>query len=112
MNSRKLLLIVFLAVTGISLAMEFTAPLIKSGITPPSPPDNYGKQWQKIDSLENKGLPKSALEIVNKIYAQAKAEKNAAQFIKAIIHRMKFEQYIEEYSLEKALNKLNEEVKQ
>lgn len=72
---------------------------------------SYAREWKKVDSLANKGLTKSALELVQAIYDKAKAENNASQFIKAIIHRMKFEQQMEEYSLIKALNKLNEEAK-
>ncbi|MES2591160.1 MAG: alpha-2-macroglobulin family protein [Bacteroidota bacterium] len=71
----------------------------------------YSKEWKKVDSLANQGLNKSALEVVDGIYNKAKAESNASQFVKAIIHRMKFEQFIEEYSLVKALNKLKEETK-
>ena len=73
---------------------------------------NYAKEWKKVDSLTAKGLNKSALEVVAGIYDKAKAENNSPQFVKAIIHRMKFEKYIEEYSLVKALNKLNEEAKE
>lgn len=73
---------------------------------------NYVKEWKKVDSLTAKGLNKSALEVVAGIYDKAKAENNSPQFVKAIIHRMKFEKYIEEYSLVKALNKLNEEAKE
>lgn len=73
---------------------------------------SYEKEWKKVDSLTNKGLNKSALEIVNGIYDKAKVENNAGQFVKAIIHRMKFEQHMEEYSLVKALNRLNEEAKE
>lgn len=69
----------------------------------------YEKEWKKVDSLALKGLTKSALEVVTGIYNKAKSENNAPQFVKAIIHRMKFEQMMEEYSLVKALNKLNEE---
>lgn len=71
----------------------------------------YAREWKKVDSLAGKGLTKSALELVQAIYDKAKAENNAPQFVKAIIHRMKFEQSMEEYSLIKALNKLNEEAK-
>ena len=40
------------------------------------PPFPYEKTWKKIDSLmQKKGLPKSALEEVNKLYAAAKKEK-------------------------------------
>lgn len=73
---------------------------------------SYEKQWKKVDSLADKGLNKSALEVVNGIYNRAKSENNSSQFVKAIIHRMRFEQQVEEYSLVKSLNKLNEEAKE
>lgn len=69
----------------------------------------YEKEWKKVDSLESNGLTKSALEVVQGIYDKSKAESNSSQFVKAIIHRMKFEQRMEEYSLIKALNRLTEE---
>jgi uncharacterized protein YfaS (alpha-2-macroglobulin family) len=72
----------------------------------------YEKEWKKVDSLTRKGLTKSALEVVTSIYNKAKTENNAAQFVKAIIHRMSLEQRMEEYSLVKALDRLNEEAKE
>ncbi len=71
----------------------------------------YEKEWKKVDSLMANGLTKSALEVVQGIYDKSKVEKNSPQFVKAIIHRMKLEQNMEEYSLEKSLNKLEEEAK-
>src|SRR6218665_1874624 len=70
---------------------------------------SYEKEWQKVDSLAKKGLPKSALDVVQDIYNKAKAENNSSQLVKAIIHRMKFEQMIEDYSLVKSLNWLEDE---
>jgi hypothetical protein len=72
----------------------------------------YEKEWKKVDSLQNQGLIRSALEVVTGIYNKAKTENNSSQFVKAVIHRMKFEQQTQEYSLEKALNRLNEEAKE
>ena len=71
----------------------------------------YTNEWKKVDSLISKGLNKSALMVVNAIYEKAKTDRNSPQVVKSIIHRMKLEQYMEEYSLEKALVKLNEEIK-
>ncbi len=56
----------------------------------------FVEEWKKIDSLETAGLPKSALDIVQMIYDRAKVEKNTGQFVKAVIHRLKFTSYIEE----------------
>lgn len=72
--------------------------------------NNYEYEWKKVDSLIGDGLTKSALDVVNVIYEKAKAEKNAGQFVKAIIHQMKLQQDIEEYSLEKAIERLKSEV--
>jgi uncharacterized protein YfaS (alpha-2-macroglobulin family) len=71
--------------------------------------DSYDKLWKRVDSCENKGLTESALKIVNSIYAKAKLDNNASQFVKAILHRMKFESYKEEFSLEKSIFKLQDE---
>ena len=73
---------------------------------------DYETLWKKVDSCENKGLSESALKIVSSIYTKAKTENNAGQFVKAILHRMKFESYKEEFSLEKSILKLQNEVKE
>jgi uncharacterized protein YfaS (alpha-2-macroglobulin family) len=59
--------------------------------------NTYEKAWKKIDSLiQVKGLPQSALTEVNKIYTQAKQEKNDAQLIKALIYRAQLRDIKEE----------------
>ncbi len=72
--------------------------------------DTYDKLWKRADSCESKGLTESALKVVDVIYNKAKTENNAPQFVKAILHRMKFESYKEEFSLEKSIFKLRDEV--
>lgn len=71
---------------------------------------DFEKQWIKVDSLINKGLPKSALEIVNVIYDQAKAQKNAAHFVKSVIYKMKLLDNVEEDAYVKNINQLEKEV--
>lgn len=111
MYSKKSFFIVLIALASIAGAFavysyqgNYRQPLL---IFPKG--STYDKEWRKVDSLTQKGLTQSALEVVTGIYNKAKSENNAPQFVKAIIHRMKFEQQMEEYSLVKALNKLNEE---
>lgn len=70
----------------------------------------YEKEWKRVDSLTGKGLTRSALEITEAILRKAKQENNAAQVAKALIHKLKFESYIEEESYIKAINDLQEEV--
>ncbi|MFL5810565.1 MAG: alpha-2-macroglobulin family protein, partial [Flavisolibacter sp.] len=54
---------------------------------------NYEAQWKKIDELVQKNqLPKSALAEVKKIYTQAKAEKQDAQVIKALVYMIRLQE--------------------
>lgn len=69
---------------------------------------DYSDLWIKVDSLDKEGLFKSALEIVNTIFAEAKKEDNAPQVVKAVIHRMKYNAYLEEDDFVLALAELNE----
>jgi hypothetical protein len=50
------------------------------------PVKNYEKEWKNVEALTGKGLPKSALVEVKKIYALAKKEKQDAQVIKALVY--------------------------
>ena len=51
-----------------------------------TPVKTYEKEWKKVQGFAKKNLPKSAFEEVKKIYARAKAEKQDAQMIKALIY--------------------------
>ena len=61
-----------------------------------APVNNYNAQWQKIDELVKKGLTKSALEEVNKIYTAAKKSGNNVQIIKSLLYQLNLNQNIEE----------------
>ena len=88
-----------------------------NGIVPDNKPiklnrgDNYKSAWEKVDSLENKGLPKSALEIVEKIYTDAKKDNNYNQVIKSFIYKMKFNDQTDEDAFENSIYKLQDEIK-
>ncbi len=73
---------------------------------------NYEGQWKKVDSLSNLGLPKSALVIVNKIYDQAKKEKNDPQYIKAIIFRLKLKADYREDAVAASIREIKTEIKE
>ncbi|MDH7462274.1 alpha-2-macroglobulin family protein [Chitinophagaceae bacterium 26-R-25] len=61
------------------------------------PKTNYDVFWKKVDSLySKKGLTKSALDEVNKIYALAKKENLQPQIIKALIYKSGLEQNLNE----------------
>ncbi|MCK4359567.1 MAG: hypothetical protein KAW92_12680 [Candidatus Cloacimonetes bacterium] len=72
--------------------------------------ENYKELWKEVQNSESKGLPKTTLKIVERIYERAKKEKNASQFVKAVIHKMKFSVQVEEFSDIKIINNLREEV--
>lgn len=72
-------------------------------------PFNYKIHWKKVDSLENNGMVKSALEIVNTIQKSAKTENNVAQVVKTRIYQLKYKNIIEEDAFEKILTEMDEE---
>jgi uncharacterized protein YfaS (alpha-2-macroglobulin family) len=105
------LLLIATAVISIGI---FSETFTKNNLQPLSfsKGDTYEKLWKRVDSCELKGLTQSALTIVNGIYIKAKLENNAPQFVKAILHRMKFESYKEEFSLENSIFKLRDEAEE
>lgn len=56
------------------------------------PVKNYDKEWKKVEDLTQKGLPKSALVEVKKIYTLAKKEKQDAQVIKSLVYMTSLQQ--------------------
>ncbi|HLP62174.1 MAG TPA: hypothetical protein VK186_25255, partial [Candidatus Deferrimicrobium sp.] len=73
---------------------------------------DYEKWWQEADSFYSQGLPKSALEVVDKIYTAAKEKNNAAEFIKALIYKLRFIQEVEEDSPAKIHKQLTDDLAQ
>jgi hypothetical protein len=60
--------------------------------------DKYSKLWRQVDSLEKKGLPRSALKTVEEIYVWAKKDNEPVNFVKAVIHKLKYSSKIKEGS--------------
>jgi len=52
--------------------------------------EKYTELWQNVETLEVDNLPKSALEIVDEIYAKAEKANNSPQIIKALFYKSKF----------------------
>ncbi|HRG94186.1 MAG TPA: alpha-2-macroglobulin, partial [Chitinophagaceae bacterium] len=65
---------------------SFIINLISMSASSQQPVKNYTAEWKKAEAFNEKGLPKSALEVVKKIYALAKKEKQDAQLIKSLIY--------------------------
>ncbi len=71
----------------------------------------YEKEWQKVDSLESAGLPKSALEIVEVILIHAEEDNNAVQNIKAVTYKSKYLIQLEEEGDIKAMLLFEEKIR-
>ena len=71
----------------------------------------YEDEWAKIDSLQKIGLPKSALIIVEEIYADAKKNNNNDQILKSYIYRLNLRTSYEEDAIENLILELEADVK-
>ncbi len=58
--------------------------------------NDYKEEWKKVDTFDQQGLPKSALEVVEAIYKKSKTENNDNQLIKALLHKAKYLLTLEE----------------
>lgn len=109
---KKIIFIVILVIVSIAGAYRINAVQSNMQITTVvSKPNNYSKDWQKVEALEKKGLYKSALEAVDIIYKKAKAENNAPQLAKSILYHIKYTREIDEDADEKVIRYLNDELK-
>ncbi len=80
----KLLTIFLLLLTGMSVqgqTKKMTSP--------------YSADWKKADSLAAKGLYRSALDITDRIYTQAKAVANYPELIKAAMQRGVYNSFLD-----------------
>ncbi|RMF60481.1 MAG: hypothetical protein D6748_03970, partial [Calditrichaeota bacterium] len=105
---KKLLILILIGVfVFISVTIVFTKP---PGVDM-NDQNHFEEKWEKVDSLQSKGLPKSALKIVKEIYQEAKKKKLAAQQIKALIYRAGLTASFEEEGLIKAIQEFERELK-
>ncbi|WP_461129814.1 alpha-2-macroglobulin family protein [Spirosoma aerophilum] len=74
------------------------------------PQPNYTRDWKRADSLVAKGLPKSALDIANRIYKEAKVQKNYPQVARAAMARQVFRSYSDEDSYVELVRSLQTDV--
>ena len=71
---------------------------------------DYQNNWQTVKNHEKKGKPKSALAEVETIYNLAKADKNASQIIKCVLHKSKYALTLEEDAQLNIINSIKEEI--
>lgn len=66
-------------------------------------PNDYKQMWKKVSALSSKGLPKSAMQVIDSIYSKASDENNSNQIIKSVIFRVNFTESYEENALVKSV---------
>lgn len=71
---------------------------------------NYDKLWSEVEGFELKALPKSTLEVVDKIYVKAKESENSPQLVKALIYKSKFALTLDEDAQLKIINDFKTEI--
>lgn len=67
---------------------------------------DHSGEWVAVDSLEQLGLYRSALELVEVIYLDAEQEEDVNEQVKALLYKLKFSGYIEEEALIKAIGEM------
>jgi hypothetical protein len=102
MKTRLILLfgLLGLAIVASSLSVIFMNQSKPNSMMKSPEYDDYDKDWEKVDSLVGAGLPKSALELVEGIYAKAQKEANHPQFIKSNLYKIKLNADFEEEFME------------
>jgi hypothetical protein len=71
---------------------------------------NYENEWKEVESFVRKGLPQSALKIVDEIYLQSKTENNAPQFLKAALYQLKLRSDYQEDFMENSMAQIAREL--
>lgn len=71
-----------------------------------SSPFNYDKVWEEIEQLRDKRLPKSASEKIDVLLRAAEKEKKIDQQVKALVYQLIMQQYVEEFSSQKAVEQV------
>ena len=71
---------------------------------------DFKTEWQQVEEFDRKGLPKSALEVVNQIYEKAKKGNNSGQMVKALLERLRFKSSYEEDAVINAIQEMENEL--
>lgn len=99
----RLLTILLLFLTVLSVTAQKNRPVDRNDPT-------YARDWKRADSLAKSGLLKSALEIVNKVYTRAKADRNDPQVVKAAMYRLVYQPYTTEETYAEIVKSLRRDI--
>ncbi|RYY20880.1 MAG: hypothetical protein EOO36_02265, partial [Cytophagaceae bacterium] len=90
-------------------AFLMTALLADSAAPGPTPP--LAAQWKKIDALLKKDRTATAAPLVEKIYQQAKVERNSPAYVRALLYKIRLLSNKENDADEKAIALLEADLK-
>ncbi len=88
MKTRRIVIAVLLSIVFVITGFTMIHFISRESLSPGDQAEDFTKEWKKVDSLAEQGLPQSALEIVRDIYTRAKTTHNSPQFIKSLLYRM------------------------
>lgn len=89
--------LILLIITGLSISSLYSQK-------------SYESEWKEVESLVRKGLPQSALKIVDSIYLDSKAANNAPQFLKASLYQVKLKADYQEDYMESSISQVGKEI--
>ncbi len=91
-------------------AFLFLTMLFSSDSAAPVPPGPYAAQWKKIDALLQKDQTATAAPLVEALLRQAKKQSQSADYVRALLYKIRLLQAKEEDETEKAIALLEAEL--
>ncbi len=107
MKQKSIMLVAIMIIAGAVIAAISIQTMIN---TQKESWNGYEAEWKIVDSLEQQGLPESALNAVEVIYNYSKNDKNDEQLIKSVIYKAKYINMVQEDAQIKAINMFGLEV--
>ncbi len=97
----------------IKTSLLFSASFFLIVLSAPAqlPVKKYEKEWKRVTELIDKGLPKSALAEVKKIYTLAQNQKQDAQVIKSLMYMISLQRENREKNAVLSITELEKELK-
>ena len=103
MRASNILNIVTCLILAIGLTISCKSQQIPSSNTQPMTSTDYDKSWERIDSLENLGQYRSALELTHELHTAALKERADDQWVKATLYISKYAVHLNEDGLVHAI---------
>lgn len=71
---------------------------------------DFEKEWKEVRYLIDRGLPQSALKVVDSIYTVSKAENNGPQFLKAALYQIRLRSDYQEDFMVNSIARMEQEI--